>query len=174
MTMKYRDNFFVALIIPEAFPVDNVAESLSALLSMPIKTVSCSSCARCLELRLAFGQSSQMRCMLAFRTDADRQGESGDVQSWPQPDDPRTKMLLRSLLYGMAAKVRYYCHRNVAGFTATLRAMCRFISARGYPHHWWTHEFAVALLRNGVPMGCLPRQLRRKLSDGSGAKIAKC
>ena len=172
MTMRYRDNFFVAMNRPPSFAADNVAESLSALLSMPVKTVSCSSCMRCLELRLAFDHANQVRCTLAFRTDADRQGESSDVQSWPQPDDPRTRMLLGSLLCGLAAKVRFYCHPGVAGFTATLRAMCRFISERGYPQHWWVYGFAVALLRNGVPIGCLPRQLRRKLRGGTASKNA--
>ena len=81
MTMRYRDNFFVALNLPAAFQVDTVAENLSGLLSMPVKAISCSSCMRCLELRLAFGHARSVRCTLAFRTDADRQGESGDVQS---------------------------------------------------------------------------------------------
>ena len=167
MPMRYRDNFFVALQLPPAFPVDAVADSLSALLSMPVKTVSCDWCMRCLELRLTFTSARPVRCILAFRTDADRQGESGDVQSWPQPDDPRTKMLIGSLLSGLAAKVRFYCHPDVAGFTATLRAMYRFVSARRYPHSWWTYDFAVALLRNGVPIGCLPRPLRRLLNSGT-------
>ena len=98
--------------------------------------------------------------MLAYRTDEDRQRESGDVVSWPQRDDPGTKTLLGSLLSGLAAKTRFYCHPKLGGFTATLRSMCRFIVARGYPRGWWTHEFALQLLRNGVPFGCLPRQLR--------------
>ena len=99
---------------------------LTELLAMPVKTVRCDSSMRCLEMRLTFGSFEQARCVrstLAFRTDSDRQGESGDVVSWPQPDDPRTRMLLSALLSGLAAKVRFYCSRETAGLTATVRLM---------------------------------------------------
>ena len=166
ITMRYRDNFFVALKLPDSFPIDVVAEELTQLLSMPVKTVKCDSRMRCLELRFDFEQPSHPRCTLAFRTDEDRQGESGDVLSWPQPDDPRTKLLLASLLSGLAAKIRFYTNPHIAGFTATLRLMCRYISAKGYPIKWWAYNFGLALLRNGVPLGCLPRNLRAVLNSG--------
>ena len=53
--------------------------------------------------------------------------------SWPQPDDPRTRMLLGALISGLAAKVRFYCRPGVSGFTATIRRMCQFVGATGYP-----------------------------------------
>ena len=167
-TMRYRDNFFVALKLHDSFPVDVVAGQLTELLSMPVKTVQRGTSMRCLEMRIAFVESNRVRCTLAFRTDGDRQGESGDVVSWPQADDPRTKMLLNAVLLGLAAKVRFYCHDSVAGFTATVRLMCRFVASKGYPRAWWEYSFGLALLRNGVPLPCLPRTMRKILSPKGG------
>ena len=177
LTMRYRDNFFVALKLSPSFPVDIVAMELTELLSMPVKTIRCDSSMRCLEMRLTFGSFEQARCVrstLAFRTDSDRQGESGDVVSWPQPDDPRTRMLLSALLSGLAAKVRFYCSRETAGLTATVRLMCQFVASKGYPRNWWVFDFALALLRNGVPLPCLPRSMRRILSIKGIAVARNC
>ena len=156
------------LAIVAAYPVDEVALKLSELLSMPVKVVESGSTMRCLEMRLSFADARRPRCVLAFRTDADRQGESGDVASWPQPDDPRTPMLLGSLLSGLAAKLRFYCHPAVVGFTATIRMMNQFVASRGYPRSWWMHAFAIALLRNGVPFPCLTRSMRKMLIAHKG------
>ena len=49
-----------------------------------------------------------VKAVLAYRTDADRQGESGDVRTWPEWQDPRTPALLLGLLSGLAAKVVRY------------------------------------------------------------------
>ena len=168
LTMRYRDNFFVARRLSAAYPVDEVALKLSELLSMPVKVVESGSTMRCLEMRLSFADARRPRCVLAFRTDADRQGESGDVASWPQPDDPRTPMLLGSLLSGLAAKLQFYCHPAVAGFTATVRMTNQFVASRGYPRSWWMHAFAIALLRNGVPFPCLTRSMRKMLIAHKG------
>ena len=84
-TMRYRDNFFVALKLPPSFPVDSVSTGLTELLSMPVKTVLCDSSMRCLEMRLTFGSFGKARCVrstLAFRTDNNRQGEWRGVV-WP-------------------------------------------------------------------------------------------
>ena len=161
--MTYRDNFFIAQQLPLQ-PLDNIALKLSELLSMPVKTVKCDATMRCLELRLSFCDPKHPRCTLAFRTDDDRQGESGDVVSWPQADDPRTPMLLGSLFSGLAAKLRFYCHPNISGFTATVRRMNAFVASRGYPRSWWVYDFAIALLRNGVPLPCLPTSMRKVLN----------
>ena len=140
--------------------MDGSAASLSQLLQMPVKPVARGARMRCLELWLTFSEGHAVRSVLAFRTDADRQGESNDVASWPARDDPRTRMLLPSLLQGLAAKLRFYSGPGVEGFTATVRRMVTFVSAKGYPTSWWRRPFALALLRVGVPAGCLPRQLR--------------
>ena len=109
----------------------DAASALTELLSMPVKFVACDSTMRCLEMRLSFNEAGTPHCTLAFRTDPDRQGESSDVVSWPQPDDPRTRMLLGALISGLAAKVRFYCRPGVSGFTATIRRMCQFVAAAG-------------------------------------------
>ena len=161
-SMRYRDNFFVDMpLLDDAFSMQSIAADLSVLLSMPIKPVSVDASIRCLETRLVFSADKPVRCLLAFRTDADRQGESGDVSSWPMPDDPRTPLLLPGLLAGLAAKLRFYTAANVGGYTATVRRMYAFVRQRGYPRKLWMRPFALALLRCGVPVPCLPRLLRR-------------
>ena len=77
-------------------------------------------------------------------------------------------MLLDSLLSGLAAKVRFYCHPDISGFTATIRLMNKFIAAKEYPRRWWAYNFAVALLRNGVPFPCLTRSMRKLLISHGG------
>ena len=166
LSMRYRDNFFVGMpLLDSAFSMQAVAEDLSALLAMPTKPVSVDTSIRCLETRLLFSAEEPVRCLLAFRTDADRQGESGDVNSWPMPDDPRTPMLLPGLLAGLAAKLRFYTASNVGGYTATVRRMYAFVRQRGYPRKFWMRPFALALLRCGVPVPCMPKLLRRVIKS---------
>ena len=160
ISMRYRDNFFVGMRSNRIIEMDAAASELSALLAMPIKPVAAGNAMRCLELRLAFSDDNNTRCTLAFRTDADRQGESWDVSSWPLPDEPRTRLLLPALLAGLAAKIRFYTAPGVAGYTETVRKMYAFLRDRGYPRSWWMRGFALALARCGVPIGCLPRPLR--------------
>ena len=101
--------------------------------------------------------------MLAFRTDADRQGESGDVESWPHRDDPRLPSVLPGLLTGLAAKLRFYTAPGVRGYAATVRAMVQFVRRKNYPSKSWLRPFALALLRVGARYAVLPRALRRVL-----------
>ena len=161
--MRYRDNFFVALDDANNISLEATAAELTDLLQMPVLPVSVSSTVRCLELRLSFLPGRPVRSLLAFRTDPDRQGESGDVTSWPAREDPRTRMLLPGLLHGLAAKLRFYTVEGAEGFSATVRAMVSFLKARGYPADWWMRPFALSLLRVGVHPAVLPRGLRRAL-----------
>ena len=118
---------------------------------------------RCLELRLSFAPGLPVRCLLAFRTDANRQGESGDVEAWPCREDPRIRMVLPGLLMGLAAKLRFYSSPALGGYTATIRAMYSFIKRKLYPSDWWLRPFALALLRVGALPACLPPPLRGAL-----------
>ena len=116
--------------------MEETANSLSNMLCMPVKPVGRARKARFLETHLRFTAGKSVRCTLAFRTDTDRQGESGDVESWPPPFDPRARMLLPGLLMGMASKIRFYCGPNIGGFTATVRRIYQFLKARKYPKRW--------------------------------------
>ena len=127
---------------------------------MPVKFVSVGPEVRCLELRVAVAPDRPLRVTVAFRTDDDRQGESRDVTSWPPRSDPRARLALPSLLQGLAAKLRLYRVAGTTGYPAALRRALRFVRERGYPTRWWVRPFAQALLRHGVPIGCLPRLLR--------------
>jgi hypothetical protein len=117
-----------------------------------------------LELRVAVEPGHAPRVVVAFRTDPDRQGESGDVDSWPPRGDPRVRLVLGSLLEGLAAKLRLYRVEGTGGFTAAVRAAYIFVKQRRYPRKWWVRRFGLALLRQGVPLGCLPRLLRRAVA----------
>ena len=165
ITARYRDNFFVATATANAnsIAMDETAALLSDLLCMPVKSVGRASHARFLETFLSFNTDGA-RCTLGFRTDSDRQGESGDVGSWPPSFDPRAKMLLPALVMGLVSKLRFYSAPGIGGFTATVRRIYRFLKARGYPKRWWIRPLAVAFVRTGVPVPCLPRLLRRILS----------
>ena len=131
------NNFYVALPSAEPILEENAAVELSAVLSMSVKPVSVENTIRCLGTRLSVAADTQVRCVLAFRTDADRQGKSGDVTSWPMPDDPRTPLLLSGLLAELAAKLRFYSATNVSGYTATVRRLHAFVRQRGYSHRLW-------------------------------------
>ena len=101
-----------------------------------------------------------MKDVLAYRTDADRQGESGDVRTWPERLDPRTPALLRGLLAGLASKVMQYTAPEVRGLPASIRRAVGFLRRRGYPCKWWLRAFGCELLRHGAPMSCLPKALK--------------
>ena len=90
-----------------------------------------------LELRAAVEPGHAPRVVVAFRTDPDRQGESGDVDSWPPRGDPRVRLVLGSLLEGLAAKLRLYWVEGIGGFTAAVRAAYIFVKQRRYPRKWW-------------------------------------
>ena len=160
LSCRYRDNFFVAVDSPVACPVDVAAQELTALLRMPVKAVARGTTARLLEVRLTLARGSRVRSVLAFRTDADRQGGSGDVDSWPAPDNPRTRMLLPGLLAGLAGKLRFDTVASVGGYTATIRAMYAFVTRKHYPASWWLRPFALQLMRSGAHLACLPPALR--------------
>ena len=163
ITARYRDNYFSALTNDAVFPMDDTAAQLSTLLCMPVKPVSQASCARFLETFLSFDAES-VCCTLGFRTDADRQGESGDVQSWPPPFDPRVRAILPGLLMGTVSKLRFYTAPGIGGFTATVRRIYQFVKACRYPRRWWLRPLAIAFVRIGVAVPCLPRMLRLALS----------
>ena len=80
----------------------------------------------------------------------------------------RVKLVLRSLLEGLAAKLRLCRVSGTAGYAASIRAAYQFVSARQYPRKLWVRKFALALLRNGVPLGCLPRLLRKAAGNRAG------
>ena len=160
-TARYRDNFFVAFQnVPTPAVREELAVELSDLLRMPVKFENAGNAIRVLELRITVERGGPPRVLLAFRTDADRQGESGDVTSWPPLGDPRVQLVLPGLLQGLAAKIRLYHVPGTTGYTATLRRALAFVRQRGYPTRWWVRTFAMALLRHGAAVGCLPRLLR--------------
>jgi hypothetical protein len=161
-TARYRDNYFVALSPGAAlsFDADATAAALSALLAMPVKFEQVGEQIRCLELRLLFRPALPVHVTVAFRTDADRQGEAQNVVSWPGRRDPRTPRVLPGLLAGLAAKLRHYRAVGTGGFTASIRRAVSFVQAKGYPSKWWVRRFALLLLKQGVPAGCMPQRLR--------------
>lgn len=164
ITSRYRDNFFV--VVKEersAAERERTAADLSALLMMPVKFERAGREARCLELRLCWADGCGLKAVLAYRTDADRQGESGDVRTWPEWSDPRTPALLRGLLAGLAAKLVCYADEAVGGLPASVRRAVQFLRARGYPTRKWLRPFGCELLRRGVPYQCLPKCLQATL-----------
>ena len=163
-TARYRDNFFVAFsFFPSEFECCELASALTEMLGMPVKWISTDSDFRCLELRLTLRAHMPPKVVVAFRTDADRQGESKDVTSWPPRTDPRARLVVHSLLQGLAAKLRLYRVAGTGGYTAAVRAALGFVRNRRYPKRWWVRPFALALARNGVPTACMPRLLRKTL-----------
>ena len=119
--------------------------------------------ARCLELRLSWLDAAEIKAVLTYRTDVDRQGESHDVRTWPDWRDPRTPLVLHGLLAGLATKLVTYSAANIGGFPASLRQALQFLRARGYPSKTWMRPFALQLSRLGVPYVALPRALRKAL-----------
>ncbi len=102
---------------PSDAECDALADVLTAMLGMPIKWVQRDRTIRVLELRVTVGPG-RPRVVVAFRTDSDRQGESGDVTSWPPPPgDPRVPLVLRSLLEGLAAKLRRAQQTTLGGLS---------------------------------------------------------
>ena len=136
-TSRYRDNFFAMLAVPA---VDGelcaVVADLTELLGMPVKLEGSGCCRRMLEIRADASVCGGLRATLAFRDDGDRQGEPGDVTSWPPRLDPRSKPLLGSLLAGSAAKIRLYHAHGVPGLCAWCRLAYQFARRRGYPTKW--------------------------------------
>jgi hypothetical protein len=170
-TARYRDNFFVAYQEePTSAAQQELAVQLSDLLQMPVKFEGAGSTTRVLELRIAVERGCPPHVVLAFRTDMDRQGESGDVTSWPPLGDPRVRLVLPGMLQGLAAKIRLYHVPGTAGYTATLRRALHFVQRRGYPTRWWARPFAMALLRHGTAIGCLPGLLRAAASGSRAVR----
>ena len=163
-TARYRDNFFVVMPAGRAEEEHRAtAMELSALLLMPVVFERAGRVARCLELRLSWAEEDRVKAHLAYRTDADRQGESGDVRTWPEWSDPRTPALLRGLLAGLASKLVRYSAAGVGGFPSSIRAAVQFLRRRGYPSR--RRPFAAELVRHGAPAGCLPKNLRAALQS---------
>jgi hypothetical protein len=173
-TARYRDNYFVALTAKAArgFDSSSLAAALSRLLAMPVKFEQVGQVIRCLELRLLFRQALPVHVTVAFRTDPDRQGEAHNVTAWPGRWDPRTPRVLPGLLAGLAAKLRQYRAPGTGGFTAALRRAVSFVKAKRYPSRWWVRRFTLSLLRQGVPVGCLPLLLRNAVSIDCCARLS--
>ena len=123
---------------------------------MPVKFERAGREARYLELRLCWADGCRVKAVLAYRTDADRQGESGDVRTWPEWSDPRIPALLRGLLAGLAAKLVGYADEAVGGLPASVRQAVRFLWGRRYPTKKWLWLFSCELLREWVTpsLGC--------------------
>ena len=164
-TARYRDNFFIVLPDePSEAERQATARALSELLLMPVGFERGGRVARCLELRLDWNDACRVKSVLAYRTDSDRQGESGDVRTWPEWRDPRAPVVLHGLLVGLATKLVTYADASVGGFPASLRQALRFLRQRGYPTKRWLRPFALELLRLGVAYSVLPpRALRNVL-----------
>jgi hypothetical protein len=173
VTARYRDNFFVGLTAEAVARADyqTMAAELSGLPAMPVKFEQVGSEIRCLELRLLFRLGLPVHVTVAFRTDLDRQGEANNVIAWPGRWDPRTPRVLPGLLAGLAAKLRQYRAPGTGGFTAAIRRAVSFVKDKGYPCRWWVRRFALALLRQGVPLGCMPQLLREAVSVASVAAV---
>ena len=96
LTARYRDNFFVVLLSERSEGErTRTATELSELLTMPVGFERAGRGARCLELRLDWTSATAVKVTLAFRTDLDRQGESGDLRTWPEWQHPRAPALRR-------------------------------------------------------------------------------
>ena len=163
-TARYRDNFFVVVREERtAAERERTAEHLTRMLTMPVKFERAGRVARCLELRLDWTSERSVKAALAYRTDADRQGESGDVRTWPEWSDPRAPALLRGLLAGLAAKVARFADPAVGGLPASVRQAVQFLRGRGYPTKRWLRPFGCELLRRGVPAHCLPKCVQAAL-----------
>ena len=156
-TARYRDNFFVGFDShPSPSENAHLVEVLSAQPEMPVKWVSSGSSFRCLELRVELSAGEAPRAVVAFRTDPDRQGESQDATSWPPRSAPRARLVLDSLLQGLASNLRLYRVPQTGGFTAAIRQALTFVKNAATPKRWWVRPFALALLRNGVLIGWVP------------------
>ena len=144
------------------------ARALSDLLLMPVGFERGGRIARCLVLRICRADESKVKAALAYRTDSDRQGESGDVRTWPEWRDPRASAVLHGLLVGLATRLLNYADQSIGGFPASLRHAVQFLRQRGYPTKRWLRPFALELSRLGVPYNVLPRALRNVLRPPDG------
>ena len=98
LSARYRDNFFVVVSSEwTTEQMEALGRGLTALLLMPVGLERCGRELRCLETRLRW-RDDVVSAVLAYRTDADRQGESQDVTSWPEWKDPRTGSVLNGFL----------------------------------------------------------------------------
>ena len=152
-----QDNFFVAT--PQPWFLDQqtlFAAELTSLFGKPSKLEGAGTLRRCLELWVSCLPGSPCRAVLGFRTDAGRQGESGDVVAWPPWEDPRSRTVLHGLLCGLVAKVTMYQVDGVLGFPPSVCSAVRFLRGLRYPEKAWQRLFGLALLRRGVPFALLP------------------
>ena len=165
-TARYRDNFFVVLPAePSGVQRQATAQALSELLSMPVVFERGGRIARCLELRIEWSNCTMIKAALAYRTDDDRQGESHDVRTWPEWQDPRARVVLPGLLAGLASKLIMYSDPALGGFPASLRQSMQFLRCKRFPTKHWLRPFALQLLRLGAAFSVLPRALRKVLKQ---------
>ena len=169
-TARYRDTFFVSSIVGDNVGVfQALVGELTALLAMPVKLEKVDCHVRFLELRLKLAAGAPVHVTVAFRTDDDRQGEDHSVTSWPPPNDPRASLVLPSLLQGLASKIRHYHVPRTRGYTAAIRRATAFVRSRGYPLKGWVRSWALALVRQGAIVHCLPLLLRKVLHGCMGS-----
>ena len=160
-TSRYRDNCFI--VIEKEWSEEQVeacAAALTSLLMIPVKIEKAGRQARCLEVRLDWTCQDNVAVVLAYQTDADRQGESGDVTSWHKWKDPRTENVLHGLLAGLASKLNRFAHEEMSGYTKSIRLAVQWMRQRQYPTKKWLRPFALELLRFGTPPSLLPHCLR--------------
>ena len=161
-TARYRDNFFITTRENDETAIyPAMANDLTTLLAMPVKLENVGSHVRCLELRLKFSLGLPVNVTIVFRTDDDRQGEDHTVTSWTPKSDPRIHLVLPSL----ASKIRLY---HMPGTRAAILRATAFVRSRGYPMRWWARYWALALVRQGAVVHCLPDLLRRVLNGQFG------
>ena len=140
--------------------VEACAAALTSLLMIPVKTEKAGRQARCLEVRLDWTCQDNVAVVLAYQTDADRQGESGDVTSWHKWKDIRTENVLHGLLAGLASKLNHFAHEEMSGYTKSIRLAVQWMRQRQYPTKKWLQPFALELLRFETPPSLLPHCLR--------------
>ena len=161
---RYRDNFFFCTTTnADNIQTVELERRLSDYYSMPVKFEGAGKTRRCLELLVT--ADVPVKCLLGFRTDPERQGESGDVTAWPSVRDPRAKTSCRGMVQGVAAKIAQYFTEDVKGLPATIRRTVQFIKKTRYPSKWWLRTLVLALLRRGIPLGILPKSLRKVVAD---------
>ena len=96
------------MVLPRERTVEDrhaTAVELTDLLQMPICFERAGRVTRCLELRFDWSRDNTVRALLAYRTDSDRQGENGDVRTWPKWQDPQAPALLRGSWRGLPPRL---------------------------------------------------------------------
>ena len=153
-TTRYHDNFFVVLLNE---PVQAQRQATAAALSMPVAFERGGRIVRCLELRISWLNAEKVQAVLAYRTDADRQGESHDVRTWPEWHDPRTWLVLHGLgsaswLNHEACDVLARERWGTSGLTPTSATV---LACSQLPNKGLAAPFCIAAVTPGRALCCL-------------------